>query len=162
MKRLAVLGLVLLIAAVAAGAGQGAHKASKLSVTLRIIQGVTLRHPGPPEGDAGDTFSVDLTLYTIRDDFDAAPNTRVGNMNFSYLLHGSCSISGNGCKGTVDINTTTRLPGGTILAGVKGTPIRQPFVVAIRGGTGRYKGAKGNVVIAPDGAARNVYNIRLP
>jgi hypothetical protein len=83
-------------------------------------------------------------------------------MSFSYLLHGSCSVSGNGCKGTVDIDTMTKLPGGTLTAVAKRTPIKQPFVVAIKSGTGRYKGAKGNVVIAPDGAARNVYNITLP
>jgi hypothetical protein len=162
MKRLAVLGLVTVVAAVAASAGQSAHKASDLSVTLRIIQGVTQRVPGPPAGDAGDTFWVDLTLFSIKDEFDAKPNTRIGNMRFSYLLHGSCSVSGNGCKGTVDITTTSKLPGGTITAGIKGTPIRQPFVVKIKSGTGRYKGAKGNIVIAPDGAARTLYNITLP
>ena len=171
MKRLVVLALVLSVAAVSVGAaqssraadrGKAAKKASKMNITLRIIQGVTFRHPSPPEGDAGDTFSVDLTLFTIKDEFDAAPNTRVGNMKFSYLMHGSCSVQGNGCKGTVDITTTTKLPGGTLNAGIKGTPIRQPFVVAIRGGTGRYKGATGNVVIAPDGAARSIYNITLP
>lgn len=168
IKRLATLGLVLALAAMAAGAGQsartaaGGQKASKMNITLKIIQGVTVRHPHPPAGDSGDVFSVDLTLLTINNDFDAAPNTRVGNMSFSYLLHGSCSVAGNGCKGTVDIETTTKLPGGTITAEAKGTPIRQPFVVSIKGGTGKYKGAKGTVVIAPDGAARNVYNITLP
>ena len=133
-----------------------------MSITLRIIQGVTVRHAHPPDGDSGDVFSVDLTLLTIKNDFDAAPNTRVGNMNFSYLLHGSCSVAGNGCKGTVDIDTMTKLPGGTITATTKGTPIKQPFVVAIKSGTGQYQGAKGTVVIAPDGSARNVYNITLP
>ena len=64
-------------------------------------------------------------------------------MSFSYLLHGSCSVAGNGCKGTVDIDTMTKLPGGTITAGTKGAPIRQPFVVAIKSGTGRFAGAKG-------------------
>jgi hypothetical protein len=171
MNRLAALLLVLLVAAVAVGAGQGARQASdaaeaskvsKLNVTLRIIQGVTIRHPHPPEGDAGDVFSVDLTLFTIKNDFDTSPNTRVGNMSFSYLLHGTCSVAGNGCKGTVDIETKTKLPGGTITAVAKSTPIRQPFVVAIKSGTGKYKGAKGNVVIAPDGAARMAYNITLP
>ena len=168
MKRLAPLALVVLLAAVATGAGQSArqatspHKVTNMTVTLRIIQGVTVRHPHPPDGDSGDVFSVDLTLLTTKNDFDVAPNTRVGNMNFSYLLHGSCSVAGNGCKGTVDIETTTKLPGGTITAIAKGTPIKQPFVVKIKGGTGKYKGATGNVVIAPDGAARNVYNINLP
>jgi len=164
-KRLVTLGFVLVLAAGIVGAGQGSnggHKANKMSITLRIIQGVTQRHPHPPAGDAGDVFSVDLTLLTVKNDFDSAPNTRVGKMNFSYLLHGSCSVAGNGCKGTVDIETTTKLPGGTITANAKGTPIRQPFVIGIKSGTGRFKGATGNVVIAPDGAARNIYNLTLP
>ena len=165
IKRFAILGLVLAFAATAVAAGQGArsaHKASKMNITLRIIQGVTVRHPHAPEGDSGDVFSVDLKLLTIKNDFDAAPNTKVGIMSFSYLLHGTCSVAGTGCKGTVDIETTTKLPGGTINAVAKGTPIRQPFVVTIKSGTGKYKGATGTVVIAPDGAARNVYNITLP
>ena len=171
IKRLGILGLVLALGATAVAAGQSApgkqgagvkQNASKMNLTLKIIQGVTVRHSHPPEGDAGDVFSVDLTLLTVKNDFDAAPNTKVGNMSFSYLLHGSCSVAGNGCKGTVDIETMTKLPGGTITAIAKGTPIKQPFVVAIKSGTGKYKGATGNVVIAPDGAARNVYNITLP
>jgi hypothetical protein len=160
-QRVAALALVLLLSAATAATSQSASKPSKLVVTLRIIQGVTVRHPHPPKGDKGDIFSVDLTLFTIKNDFDAAPNTRVGNMNFSYLLRGKCSVGGNGCKGTVDIKTLTKLPGGTITAVANRVPIRQPFVVSIRSGTGRYRGARGNVVIAPDGAARNVYNITL-
>ena len=162
-KRLAALTFVLCLAvATGAAAGQSAGKPSKLVITLRITQGVTVRHPHPPTGDAGDVFSVDLTLFTTANDFDAAPNTRVGNMNFAYLLHGSCSVAGNGCKGTVDIDTMTKLPGGTITASAKGVPIRQPFVVGIKSGTGRFAGATGRVVIAPDGSAKNVYSITLP
>jgi hypothetical protein len=162
-KRLTVLTLVFLVAATVAAGSQSAPSASKLTVTFRIIQGVTQRQPHPPQGDVGDVFWVDLTLFTINGDLpNVSPNTRAGNMRFSYLLHGVCSETGSGCKGTVDIETTTKLPGGTITANAKGTPIRQPFVVAISKGTGRYKGAKGTVVIAPDGAARNVYNITLP
>lgn len=163
MKRLIAVALVLLLAAAAAAESQSASRASKLTVTLKIIQGVTTRHPNPPAGDAGDRFSVDLTLITINGDFDTVPNTRVGNMNFSYLLHGTCAVvAGAGCKGTVDIKTMTKLPGGTITAVGNGVPIRAPFIVTINGGTGRYAGARGNIVIAPDGAARNVYNITLP
>lgn len=162
-KRLAALTFVLCLAVAAvAAAGQSAGKPNKLMVTFRITQGVTVRHPHPPTGDAGDVFSVDLRLFTTGSDFDAPPNTRVGNMNFAYLLHGSCSVGGNGCKGTVDIDTMTKLPGGTITAAAKGVPIRQPFVIAIKSGTGRYAGAKGSITIAPDGAAKNVYNIQLP
>src|SRR5262249_60119011 len=98
-KRLGTLGFALVLAAAIVGAGAGSpgtQKANKMSITLKIIQGVTVRHPHPPAGDAGDVFSVKLTLLTIKpNDFDAAPNTRIGNMDFSYLLHGSCIVAGN-------------------------------------------------------------------
>jgi hypothetical protein len=161
-KRFAALSLVVLLAAVAAVAAQSASKPSKLSVTVRITQGVTLRHPHPPAGDSGDVFSVDLSLYTIQSAFDTAPDKHVGEMSFSYVLHGSCSSAGVGCKGTADITTLTKLPGGTITAVGNGVPIRTPFVVTIKSGTGKYAGVKGNIVIAPDGAAKNVYNITMP
>ncbi len=161
-QRLAAILFVLLLSASAVAVSQSATKPSKLVITLRIDQGVTVRHPHPPSGDKGDVFSVNLTLFTIKDEFDAAPNTRVGNMSFSYLLHGSCSVSIDGrCKGTVDIKTMTKLPGGTITAAANKAPIQQPFVVSINGGTGKYAGAKGTIVIAPDGAARNIYTIKL-
>jgi hypothetical protein len=159
-QRLAALSLVLFLAAPAAA---GSQSESKLNVTLRIIQGVTQRHPHPPEGDVGDVFSVDLTLFTLNDgDFDAAKSTRVGNMNFSYLLHGSCSVVGTSCRGNTDITTVSKLPGGTITAVGNKVPIRTPFVLTIRSGTGRYAGAKGTVIVAPDGAPKNIYNITLP
>ena len=115
-----------------------------MNITLRIIQGVTVRHPHPPAGDAGDVFSVDLTLFTIKNDFDAAPNTKVGNMSFSYLLHGSCSVAGNGCKGTVDIETTTKLPGGTITAVPRARRSASRSSSRSRAAPGTYKGATGN------------------
>jgi hypothetical protein len=157
-SRLAALTFVLLLATPALA---GSQNSSKLNVTLRIIQGVTIRHPNPPAGDVGDRFSVDLTLFTVKDEFEKTPNTRVGNMNFSYILHGSCSDFGTECKGTVDITTLTKLPGGTITAVNNGGPIRQPFVVKVRSGTGRYAGAKGNIVIAPDGAPKITYSLTV-
>jgi len=166
-RRLVSLTFVLAVAAAAVAAGQGArssHHANKLSVTLRFNQGVTARHPHPPAGDSGDVFTVDLTLFTIGDDFDIGPNKHVGDMTYSWVPDDSfsCSVGTSGCKGTVDITTMTKLPGGTISAGVKNSPGKPPFVVSVSGGTGRYKGAKGTIVIAPGGVARNVYRITLP
>jgi hypothetical protein len=48
------------------------------------------------------------------------------------------------------------------MAAADGLPIRAPFIVNINRGTGRYTGARGKIVIAPEGQARNVYQITLP
>ncbi len=124
---------------------------------------MTERIPHPPDGDAGDVFAVDLTLFAIKPEFGKPADARVGKMRFSYVLHGSCSATvGEGCKGTVDVQTRSQLPGGTIMAAGNKLPIRAPFVVTISKGTGRFLGAKGKIVIAPEGQARNVYQITLP
>jgi hypothetical protein len=84
-------------------------------------------------------------------------------MTFSYIMHGVCGTKvGEGCKGTVDVQTRSNLPDGTIMAAADGLPIRAPFIVNINRGTGRYTGARGKIVIAPEGQARNVYQITLP
>jgi len=156
-----VLSLVLALAGAVAATGDGARGAGKLVLTFRITQGPTFRHPHPPVGDAGDGFSTTLTLYNAAEQLDRPKNARMGTMRFAYTLKGSCTAAG-GCRGTVDIQTLTRLPGGTIAADANGIPIRYPFVVIVRKGTGRYAGAKGSISIAPAGNARNVYTLELP
>jgi hypothetical protein len=162
MRRFWLVGVVALLAVAVAAPGQSKSSAN-INVTLKIIQGVTERHPHPPDGDAGDVFSVVLTLFAIKPEFGMPAEARVGRMTFSYVLHGKCSAKfGEGCKGTVDVQTQSKLPDGTINAAAKDLPIRAPFVVSIKKGTGRYTGAKGQIVIAPEGQARNVYQITLP
>jgi hypothetical protein len=161
VKRLVLIGLVVLLAGAVAAPSQS-KSAANIQVTLKITQGVTERIPHPPDGDAGDVFSVILTLFAIKPEFGMPAEARVGQMTFSYVLHGKCSATGTGCKGTVDVQTRSKLPDGTITAAASGLPIRAPFIVSIRKGTGRYAGAKGQIVIAPEGQARNIYQITLP
>ena len=162
VKRLSLIGLVVIVAAAVAAPGQSTSSAN-INVTLKITQGVTERIPHPPDGDAGDVFSVVLTLFAIKPEFGMPADARVGQMTFSYVLHGKCSAKfGEGCKGTVDVQTRSKLPDGTITAAANGLPIRAPFIVSIRDGTGKYSGAKGQIVIAPEGQARNVYVIKIP
>jgi hypothetical protein len=160
MRRTILIGLVSLLAAAASAEGQ--TTSSNLTVTLRITQGVTQRQSHPPAGDAGDLFSVVLSLYNTTPQFGKAADAPVGNMTFSYTLKGSCSAAGGACKGTADILTVTKLPGGTITAGGTKVPIRTPFLVTVRTGTGRFAGAHGTVEIAPAGAAKNIYKLKLP
>jgi hypothetical protein len=157
-----VLALVAVVTLGAVTPAAAPSPAQQLSITFRIDQGVTERHPHPPAGDAGDVFSVVLTLLTIEPAFGKPADTRVGRMVFSYVLRGTCSAGAGGCTGTTDVRTVTTLPGGTITATGTKLPIRTPFVVAVRGGTGRYAGARGRIVIAPGGAPRNVYKVTFP
>ena len=159
MRRAIVIGLVAFLAAAASAQGQ---RAGNVVVTLRITQGVTLRHPHPPAGDAGDLFSVVLSLYNTTAEFGKAADAPVGNMTFSYTLQGSCSSAGGSCKGTANIQTVTKLPGGTITANGDKVPIRVPFIVTVRSGTGRFAGAHGTIEIAPAGSAKNIYKLTLP
>jgi hypothetical protein len=164
MKKLAFLPLVALVPLLAGSVATASQSQNKpMQVTLRINQGVTHRSPRPPAGDKNDVFSVLLTMFAIKDEFGREPDSRVGAMTFSYVMHGTCGTEfGEGCKGTVDVQTRTQLPGGTINAAAKGIPIRAPFIVNINRGTGRYAGAKGRIVIAPEGQARNVFEMTLP
>jgi hypothetical protein len=159
---LVLVGLLLAAPLVAEG-GNKRQSLSQLNVTFRIDQGVTHRHARPPAGDKNDVFSVILTLINTTPGFGKNEDQRVGQMTFSYVLHGFCSDAVSGaCKGTVDVETMTKLPGGTISAIGKAVPIRAPFVVTVRSGTGRYKGVSGKIIIAPEGQARNVYQLKLP
>jgi hypothetical protein len=160
-RTLALTALAALVAACASLAAE-AKPGPTTTFTLKISQGPTFRHPHPPDGDANDQFSTTLTLFTIGSMFDKPDNTKVGAMTFAYVLHGTCSSTGESCRGTADITTSTRLPGGTISASGKAIPLHVPFLVPIRSGTGRYKGATGVIQVAPNGAPRNIYKIKLP
>jgi hypothetical protein len=162
MRRFWLVGVVALLAVAVAAPGQSKSSAN-INVTLKIVQGVTKRIPHPPNGDEGDVFQVVLTLVAIKPEFGKDAESRVGSMTFSYIMHGVCGTKvGEGCKGTVDVQTRSNLPDGTIMAAADGLPIRAPFIVNINRGTGRYTGARGKIVIAPEGQARNVYQITLP
>jgi len=162
MRRTLIAAALLALVAASLSFAADAKRTASINMTLKITQGPTFRHPHPPDGDANDQFSTTLTLFTIGSQFDKPDNSRVGAMTFAYVLHGTCSSTGESCRGTADIDTSTRLPGGTITAGGKAIPLRVPFVVPIQSGTGRYKGAKGIIEVAPNGAPRSIYKIRLP
>jgi hypothetical protein len=151
------------LAVLAALLPAGAQTTTGLDFTVRITQGATFRHPHPPPGDAGDVFSTTLTLFADEPAFGRAKGARLGTMTFSWTFHGACSTSGAGCTGTSDMDTLTKLPGGTITASGTNVPLsRFPFVVPIQKGTGRFAGASGSIAIAPAGNAESIYKIRLP
>jgi hypothetical protein len=160
-----VLVAVALISLLATGlAAQGQSKGGSTMVfKVRLIQEATYRTPHPPDGNAGDVFSTTLRLFAVGPLFGHADKAFVGTMSFSYTFQGACSSAAAGCKGTTNLNTLTKLPGGTITANGKNISLgRLPYVVPILSGTGSFAGAQGTISIAPAGAAEDIYNIKLP
>ena len=103
--------------------------------TVRLIQEATYRHPHPPDGNAGDVFSTTLRLFAIGPLFGKPDKSYVGTMSFSYTFQGACSSAGVGCKGTTNLDTLTKLPGGTLTANGKNVSLgRLPYVVPISSG----------------------------
>jgi hypothetical protein len=160
----------MLIPLVAAGliagalAAQGdAAKKGPLSFKVRLIQEATFRHDNPPAGDAGDTFSTTLRLYAIGNVLGFPNNTPMGTMAFSWgPLNGSCSTTAAECSGTTNLETLTKLPGGTITANETNVNLGKGLIVSIQTGTGIFKGVKGTISIAPKAVAEDVFKLVMP
>jgi hypothetical protein len=159
-----VLAAVILVsaattAALPASAAGPRHIVFKVS----LVQEVTYRHPHPPPGDAGDTFSTTLRLTAIGNVLGFPAGTSMGTMAFNWgPLNGSCSTSAPSCSGTTNIGTVTRVPGGTITAGASSVSLTSGIVVPVQSGTGIFKGVKGKISIAPGGVAIDIFDLTLP
>jgi hypothetical protein len=161
VRRLLILvGLILLVPPVLSAQGQ---RTSSVVLKFKIIQQATFRHPHPPDGDAGDGFSTTLILINIGDQFGKPTGRRVGTMTFAYTLSGACGADSPGCRGTTNIQTFSKLPGGTITADGTKVPLGvRPFVVHVLKGTGTFKGATGSVAIAPFFQSTETYTLSVP
>jgi predicted small lipoprotein YifL len=154
--------LALLLAASIAATGQGAKK-GPLSFKVTLVQEATVRHPHPPAGDAGDTFSTVLKLNAVGTVLGFPNGTPMGSMAFTWgPLNGSCSSNAASCSGTTTILTTTKLPGGTITANGKNISLSNGIILPIQGGTGVFKGVKGKVFVAPGGDHVDVFDLIMP
>jgi hypothetical protein len=143
-------------------AGGSTHKAKgPLTFQVRLIQEATYRHQHPPAGDPGDSFSTTLRLFAVGNVLGFPNNTPMGTMAFMWgpLKGGSCSTAAASCSGTTNLETTTRLPGGTITANGINISLTHGLVVPIQSGTGIFKGVTGTVDVAPNGAAIDVFKL---
>ena len=130
---------------------------------VRLIQEATYRHSHPPAGDPGDTFSTTLRLFAIGDVLGFPNNTPMGTMAFTWgPLNGACSTAAAECSGTTNLQTVTRLPGGTITANGTNVSLSKGLVVPIQSGTGIFKGVTGSIEIAPQGVAEDVFHLKMP
>jgi hypothetical protein len=162
------LVLALSLAGAFAVAGQAQRhsqslKGGPLTFKVSLIQEATYRHPNPPPGDAGDTFSTTLRLNAIGNVLGFPQGTPMGTMSFNWgPLNGACSSSAASCDGTTNIQTVTRLPGGTITAGGSNVSLASGIVVPVESGTGIFKGVKGSIQIAPLGVAVDIFKLVMP
>jgi hypothetical protein len=163
MSRILIpLVLAGLVAGAVVSQGQGAKK-GPLVFKVRLIQEATYRHPHPPDGDPGDTFSTTLRLFAIGNVLGFPDRTPMGTMLFTWgPLKGACSTAAASCSGTTNLATVTKLPGGTITASGDNVSLSHGLVVPIQSGTGIFKGVKGNIQIAPQGVAEDVFNLVMP
>ena len=162
-RLLATIGLTSLIAGCLVSSGFAAAVPLKFKATF--IQEATYRHPAPPDGNDGDTFSTTLKLKTEGAALNLPDRTPLGTMSFSWLYinakNFSCGANAAGCKGKTDLNTITKLPGGTLTAGGKGISVEKGLIVPVTSGTGIFKGATGTITIAPKGAAEIMFDLKL-
>ena len=101
-----------------------------------------------------------LRLFAVGNVLGFPNNTPMGTMAFQWgPLNGSCSTSAASCSGTTNLETTTKLPGGTITANGNKVSLAKGLVVPIQSGTGIFKGVKGTVFIAPGGNAVDVFKL---
>jgi hypothetical protein len=153
----------LALAASVAATGQGAKTKGPLTFQVTLVQEATVRHPHPPDGDAGDTFSTVLKLNAIGNVLGFPGGTPMGTMAFTWgPLKGACSSNAAECNGSTNILTLTRLPGGTITANGINVSLAKGIILPIQGGTGIFKGVKGTVYVAPAGNHVDVFKLVMP
>jgi hypothetical protein len=87
----------LALAASVAATGQGAKTKGPLTFQVTLVTEATVRHPHPPDVDAGGTFSPGHALNPI----GRAPSggTPMGTMAFAGPAQGPCSSNAAECNG---------------------------------------------------------------
>ena len=162
MRRCILPTLVAVALAISLPAtSQGAKGPITFKVTL--VQEATVRHPHPPAGDAGDTFSTVLKLNAVGTVLGHPNGTPMGSMAFTWgPLKGSCSSNAPECSGTTNILTLTKLPGGTITANGINVSLANGIILPVEGGTGIFNGVKGKVYVAPGGDHVDVFKLQMP
>ncbi len=156
------LACALSLAGTLTAAGQavkGGPLIFKVTLSRRRRSGILIRRQATP----GDTFSTTLRLNAVGNVLGFPAGTPMGTMAFNWgPLSGSCSSSSASCSGTTNIQTVTRLPGGTITAGSNNISLSDGIVVPVQSGTGIFKGVSGTIQIAPLGVAVDVFHLMMP
>jgi Dirigent-like protein len=149
-------GLLVLIA-VAALAAPGTAAAKK-ELTIRVVSVSTLLKEidKPPKGASkGDRVVFRDTLRNAVKQFGKAKGAKVGSDRGTMTFASASSARFDG---------TARLPGGTVTLRGGVVPIESGgMAIPVVGGTGRYAGATGVLVVGPGSKqALNVFVLELP
>ena len=164
MRRLVSVLAVALLASILVVAGEGA-KLRLFTFKMTLVQEQTIRHHKVSDGadHSNDTFSTTLRLMPVGTVAGFPDKTPRATMGFEWgPLKGNCSSFVPRCDGTTNVNTFTRLPGGTLTAGGKHLSVSNGIIVPVKVGTGVFKGAKGTIDIAPASAHEAVFTLTLP
>jgi hypothetical protein len=164
VRRLVQVLAVALLASVLVGPGQAA-KMRLFTFKVSMVQEQTVRHHKASDGPdhSNDTFSTTLKLMPIGTVVGFPDKTPKATMGFEWgPLKGNCSSFVPRCDGTTNVNTFTSLPGGTLTAGGKHVSVSNGIILAVKVGTGIFKGAKGTIDIAPASAHEAVFTLTLP
>jgi hypothetical protein len=151
MRRL-LLAALLLVAAV----GVPSADAGRLTIRVTSITLSSKTTDRPPKGTSkGDTISFRDRLVNARPQFGRAKGSSVGSDRGTMTFTGAHDATFAG---------VAALPGGTLK--LSGKVVALPgnsILIPVTGGTGRFRGAKGYVLVGP-GAKRalNTYALAVP
>src|SRR4051812_5957075 len=150
--------LVLAVAAaLAAPAAAGARAQETLTIKVTSISVTLKEHDiGKKGASKGDTVVFRDNLLNAKAQFGKANGVKVGGDRGTMTFTGAHAAVYKG---------STTLPGGTILLSgqVMTAPDGASLVIPVTGGTGRFKGATGILLVGP-GKTRslNTYVMKLP
>jgi hypothetical protein len=135
-----------------------------LTFAVKTRQGPTTAQPHPPSGGVGDSYVSSLELLNRKVAQLGKPaHSPIGTMEFTYTIRKQCTSFEVTCVATADFDTVSMLPGGTVLASGRSIPISDTTItIPVTGGTGRYAGATGTVMISPSSRKISTYELRFP
>jgi hypothetical protein len=155
----ALIAMLFVLAFVAAGSAQAATPAASsppaaVVITLKSISAGAAADDKPPKGvSKGDRLLLRSRLLNVRRQFGKPAGATVGRDQ--ALIAMTSAKAGR-------IDGIATLPGGTIRfrgeigsGGVAGQ-------LSVTGGTGRYVGARGTLIVGEGDSPLNTYHLRLP
>ena len=150
MRAVAPAAAVLLAVAAAAGP---AH-AGTLTITVTSVALSAKTTDVDPKGTSkGDTIVMRDRLLNASRQFGRAKGERVGSDHGTMTFTGAHSATFSG---------VASLPGGTLRISGRVAPVSAGLVIPVTGGTGRFAGARGYVLVGHGNkTALNVYTLTL-
>jgi uncharacterized membrane protein len=157
MRARTALALAALAVLAVPAAGQARPQDTTLTIKVTSVSVKLAQKDVPPKGASkGDTVFFRDALLNAAAQFGKPAGAKVGSD------HGTMTFTS---KTAALFKGSATLPGGTVtLDGkVSGTSDGKSLVIPVTGGTGRFKGAHGVVVVGPgDKRSLNTYSLVIP